>query len=101
MCNLQFRENVAAWLCFYERKDVFKGFLERVLRLKEVGLCLFSRIITPVINLILGLMQLENAYCTCGLFDYLLFWLNVLENGKLSSLLFIVINKDAILCIKI
>ena len=36
MCGLQFRENVAAWACFYDRKDVFKGFLERVLRLKEV-----------------------------------------------------------------
>jgi intron-binding protein aquarius len=34
--NLQFRENVAAWVCFYDRKDIFKGFLERVLRLKEV-----------------------------------------------------------------
>nr|POF00445.1 intron-binding protein aquarius [Quercus suber] len=33
--NLQFRENVAAWVCFYDRKDIFKGFLERVLRLKE------------------------------------------------------------------
>ncbi|KAF2322428.1 hypothetical protein GH714_016985 [Hevea brasiliensis] len=35
MINEKFRENVAAWLCFYDRKDVFKGFLERVLRLKE------------------------------------------------------------------
>ncbi|XWS58844.1 hypothetical protein CRYUN_Cryun08bG0068700 [Craigia yunnanensis] len=32
---LMFRENVAAWSCFYDRKDVFTGFLERVLRLKE------------------------------------------------------------------
>ncbi|KAK4406328.1 RNA helicase aquarius [Sesamum angolense] len=30
-----FRENVAAWICFYDRKDMFKAFLERVLRLKE------------------------------------------------------------------
>ncbi|PKI38953.1 hypothetical protein CRG98_040661 [Punica granatum] len=35
MINEKFRENVAAWICFYDRKDVFKGFLERVLRLKE------------------------------------------------------------------
>nr|POF11229.1 intron-binding protein aquarius [Quercus suber] len=34
LCN-EFRENVAAWVCFYDRKDIFKGFLERVLRLKE------------------------------------------------------------------
>lgn len=40
--NLQFRENVAAWVCFYDRKDVFKGFLERVLRLKEVCAILSS-----------------------------------------------------------
>lgn len=33
---LQFRENVAAWICFYNNKDLFKAFLERVLRLKEV-----------------------------------------------------------------
>ncbi|KAM1229509.1 hypothetical protein ACFX2G_040678 [Malus domestica] len=33
--NEKFRENVAAWACFYDRKDVFKGFLERVLRLKS------------------------------------------------------------------
>ncbi|XP_058096767.1 uncharacterized protein LOC131242257 [Magnolia sinica] len=35
MINEKFRENVAAWICFYDRKDVFKGFLGRVLRLKE------------------------------------------------------------------
>ncbi|KAL1367940.1 hypothetical protein AAHE18_02G085100 [Arachis hypogaea] len=35
MVNEKFRENVAAWVCFYERKDVFEGFLERVLHLKE------------------------------------------------------------------
>ncbi|KAE9605199.1 putative intron-binding protein aquarius [Lupinus albus] len=35
MVNEKFRENVAAWGCFYDRKDTFKGFLERVLRLKE------------------------------------------------------------------
>ncbi|CAJ1933008.1 unnamed protein product [Sphenostylis stenocarpa] len=35
MVNEKFRENVAAWTCFHERKDTFKGFLERVLRLKE------------------------------------------------------------------
>ncbi|KAF9611000.1 hypothetical protein IFM89_026306 [Coptis chinensis] len=35
MINEKFRENVAAWMCFYDRKDVFRGFLERVLRLKE------------------------------------------------------------------
>lgn len=34
--HLQFRENVAAWVCFYDRKDAFKGFLGRVLRLKSV-----------------------------------------------------------------
>jgi intron-binding protein aquarius len=31
----QFRENVAAWACFHDRKDAFKGFLWRVLKLKE------------------------------------------------------------------
>lgn len=35
MVNEKFRENVAAWVCFHERKDAFKGFLERVLRVKE------------------------------------------------------------------
>ncbi|OMO78046.1 Intron-binding protein, aquarius [Corchorus capsularis] len=35
MVNEKFRENVAAWSCFHDRKDVFRGFLERVLRLKE------------------------------------------------------------------
>ncbi|KAE9595341.1 putative intron-binding protein aquarius [Lupinus albus] len=35
MVNEKFRENVAAWGCFYDRKDIFKGFLDRVLRLKE------------------------------------------------------------------
>ncbi|KAL3732608.1 hypothetical protein ACJRO7_029278 [Eucalyptus globulus] len=35
MVNEKFRENVAAWTCFYDRKDQFKGFLDRVLRLKE------------------------------------------------------------------
>ncbi|KAG5008532.1 hypothetical protein JHK85_027074 [Glycine max] len=35
MVNEKFRENVAAWTCFHERKDAFKVFLERVLRLKE------------------------------------------------------------------
>ncbi|KAJ7942622.1 Embryo defective protein [Quillaja saponaria] len=35
MVNEKFRENVSAWVCFYDRKDIFKGFLERVLRLKE------------------------------------------------------------------
>ncbi|KAF8043054.1 hypothetical protein BT93_A1408 [Corymbia citriodora subsp. variegata] len=35
MVNEKFRENVAAWTCFYDRKDEFKGFLDRVLRLKE------------------------------------------------------------------
>lgn len=37
MVNEKFRENVAAWICFYDRKDAFKGFLGRVLRLKEEG----------------------------------------------------------------
>lgn len=38
----QFRENVAAWACFRHRNDAFKGFLSRVLRLKEeVCLLLF------------------------------------------------------------
>lgn len=35
MINEKFRENVAAWICFYDRKDLFKAFLERVLCLKE------------------------------------------------------------------
>ncbi|XP_030465528.1 uncharacterized protein LOC115684792 [Syzygium oleosum] len=35
MVNEKFRENVAAWTCFYDRKDEFTGFLDRVLCLKE------------------------------------------------------------------
>ncbi|XP_056697609.1 uncharacterized protein [Spinacia oleracea] len=35
MINEKFRENVAAWVCFHDRKDVFKAFLESVLRLKD------------------------------------------------------------------
>ncbi|CAM8910515.1 unnamed protein product [Rhodiola kirilowii] len=35
MVNEKFRENVAAWICFYDVKEKFKAFLERVLRLKE------------------------------------------------------------------
>ncbi|KAK1552210.1 hypothetical protein Q3G72_012401 [Acer saccharum] len=35
MVNEKFRENVAAWICFYDRKEAFRGFLERVIRLKE------------------------------------------------------------------
>ncbi|KAG8063199.1 hypothetical protein GUJ93_ZPchr0003g18236 [Zizania palustris] len=35
MVNEKFRENVAAWTCFHGRKDAFKGFLWRVLKLKE------------------------------------------------------------------
>ncbi|KAL3814759.1 hypothetical protein ACJIZ3_016027 [Penstemon smallii] len=35
MVNEKFRENVAAWICFYNRKDMFKQFLEKVLHLKE------------------------------------------------------------------
>ncbi|CAA7395754.1 unnamed protein product [Spirodela intermedia] len=37
MVNEKFRENVAAWICFHDRKDAFMAFLERVLRLKEQG----------------------------------------------------------------
>jgi intron-binding protein aquarius len=46
--NLQFRENVAAWVCFYDRKELFKAFLERVLRLKEV--CLLFLLTTMLIR---------------------------------------------------
>ncbi|PKA60044.1 Regulator of nonsense transcripts 1 like [Apostasia shenzhenica] len=35
MVNEKFRENVAAWTCFHDRKEAFRGFLRRVLRLKE------------------------------------------------------------------
>ncbi|KAM7251130.1 hypothetical protein ACFE04_023013 [Oxalis oulophora] len=28
-------EHLAAWICFYDRKDLFKEFLERVIRLKQ------------------------------------------------------------------
>ncbi|XP_062211429.1 uncharacterized protein LOC133912612 isoform X2 [Phragmites australis] len=34
MVNEKFRENVAAWTCFHDRKDAFKGFLWLVLKLK-------------------------------------------------------------------
>ena len=42
---MQFRENVAAWTCFHDRKDTFKGFLWRVLKLKEEVCVDFSRLI--------------------------------------------------------
>jgi intron-binding protein aquarius len=35
MINEKFRENVAAWICFHDRDDLFKKFLQKVLRLKE------------------------------------------------------------------
>ncbi|XP_059651946.1 uncharacterized protein LOC132299398 [Cornus florida] len=35
MVNEKFRENVAAWMCFYDKKDMFKAFIEKILRLKE------------------------------------------------------------------
>lgn len=35
MINEKFRENVAAWVSFHDRRDVFKVFLERVLQLKD------------------------------------------------------------------
>ncbi|CAN7020136.1 unnamed protein product [Brassica oleracea var. botrytis] len=35
MINEKFRENVAAWVCFHDREDLFKKFLQKVLRLKE------------------------------------------------------------------
>ncbi|KAK8946189.1 hypothetical protein KSP40_PGU019610 [Platanthera guangdongensis] len=37
MVNEKFRENVSAWICFHDRKEEFRGFLWRVLRLKEEG----------------------------------------------------------------
>ncbi|KAF3577400.1 hypothetical protein DY000_02035589, partial [Brassica cretica] len=35
MINEKFRESVAAWICFHDREDLFKKFLQKVLRLKE------------------------------------------------------------------
>ncbi|EPS73528.1 hypothetical protein M569_01225, partial [Genlisea aurea] len=35
MVNEKFRENVAAWICFYDDKDKLKAFLGRILNLKE------------------------------------------------------------------
>ncbi|CAH9119908.1 unnamed protein product [Cuscuta epithymum] len=35
MVNEKFRENVASWLCFHDKKDMFESFLDRVLSLKE------------------------------------------------------------------
>ncbi|KAJ0258773.1 P-loop containing nucleoside triphosphate hydrolases superfamily protein [Hirschfeldia incana] len=35
MINEKFRENVAAWICFHDNEDLFKKFLQKVLRLKE------------------------------------------------------------------
>lgn len=58
--SLQFRENVAAWVCFYDRKDVFKGFLERVLRLKEVCVFLFSSHRNPTHNNLCMKLNLHN-----------------------------------------
>lgn len=44
----QFRENVSAWVCFHEKKEAFKGFIWRVLHLKEEVSFLFSLVI-PVL----------------------------------------------------
>ncbi|KAK4372375.1 hypothetical protein RND71_007759 [Anisodus tanguticus] len=46
MVNEKFRENVAAWICFYDRKYMFRAFLDRVLRLKEFKTSLQGRSLT-------------------------------------------------------
>ncbi|RAL47940.1 hypothetical protein DM860_015727 [Cuscuta australis] len=35
MVNEKFRENVAAWLCFHDKQEMFNAFLDRVISLKE------------------------------------------------------------------
>jgi len=60
VCELQFRENVAAWVCFHDRKDVFKEFLERVIRLKEVFISLSLCII---ISYIVRHLRLKTCWC--------------------------------------
>lgn len=68
--KLQFRENVAAWICFYDRKDMFKSFLERVLRLKEVlfictFLILFLAIFIEIQVNYPETFSLQFLECTC------------------------------------
>ncbi|XP_028795937.1 RNA helicase aquarius [Neltuma alba] len=78
MVNEKFRENVAAWVCFYDRKDIFKGFLEKVLRLKEGReLCiaektnylvfminLFQSLEDEIVSMtVLRLASLKSWYC--------------------------------------
>lgn len=70
---------MAAWICFYDRKDTFKAFLERVLRLKEVFfhseililtiLSLFFYSVMPMDNLTLGLMSTRvcSRYISCNI----------------------------------
>lgn len=84
VCGLQFRENVAAWVCFHDRKDVFKEFMERVLRLKEVSMSLslslciviYFPFISPCLSLreIFHLIEKNGCFVNC---DYIALHLSV------------------------
>ncbi|KAJ4834990.1 hypothetical protein Tsubulata_019278 [Turnera subulata] len=60
MVNEKFRENVAAWLCFHDRKDVFKSFLERVLLLKEGRLLSIAEKTNYLVFMINAFQSLED-----------------------------------------
>lgn len=60
MVNEKFRENVAAWICFYDRKDMFKAFLDRVLRLKEGRSLAIAEKINYLLFMINAFQSLED-----------------------------------------
>ncbi|XP_009760847.1 uncharacterized protein LOC107815634 isoform X1 [Nicotiana tabacum] len=60
MVNEKFRENVAAWICFYDRKDMFKAFLDRILRLKEGRSLTIAEKINYLLFMINAFQSLED-----------------------------------------
>ncbi|KAL5982160.1 hypothetical protein ACLOJK_016229 [Asimina triloba] len=59
MINEKFRENVAPWICFHDRKDAFRGFLGRFLRLKEEGRSLTLAEKTNYLLFMINAFQME------------------------------------------
>ncbi|KAI3845892.1 hypothetical protein MKX03_024501 [Papaver bracteatum] len=61
MINEKFKENVAAWVCLSDKRDLFKSFLERVLRLKDQGRALTIAEKTNYLVFMINVFQsLEN-----------------------------------------
>ncbi|GFP96301.1 intron-binding protein aquarius [Phtheirospermum japonicum] len=94
MVNEKFRENVAAWICFYDRKDMFKAFLERVLRLKEVGNVAYNDgeqmwSLLPYSSVMLMIQHQGRSLTIAEKTNYLLFMINVFQEAQsgLSKLL--------------